>query len=441
MQGVVKLKDTASGRPPLLQVLRVRDFRLLWIGQGISLLGDQFYLIALPWLVLQLTGDALAMGTVLAVAGIPRALFMLVGGALTDRFSPRILMLASDLVRVVLVALLAGLALTDLVAPWMLYVFALVFGLVDAFFYPAQSAIVPRLVNKEYLHTGNSLVQGTAQVTLFAGPVLAGALIALLDGGGSPFASAGGKADTTGIGIAFGIDALTFLVSAATLWMMRVPGNLRDPAEADDGATGVLSSIREGLATVWNDRTLRALFILVGAINFLTSGPFEVGIPVLAGSRFPEGAAAFGIIVSAFGGGSLLGTVLAGVLPKPAPRHMGSMLLVVTSVLGIGLAVLGFVASTALASAVALAMGVASGYVFLLLITWLQARTAQAMLGRTMGLLMFSAVGLNPVSTALAGAIAKLDVTALLVGAGILLAIIVLVSALNPALREMESAR
>jgi len=85
-----------------MRVLRNRNFRLLWIGEGISLLGDQFYLIALPWLVLSLTGDALVVGTVLATAGIPRALFMLVGGALTDRFTPRKLMINSNLARMML---------------------------------------------------------------------------------------------------------------------------------------------------------------------------------------------------------------------------------------------------------------------------------------------------------------------------------------------------
>src|SRR5574338_510602 len=83
-------------------VLKNRNFRMLWIGEGISLLGDQFYMIALPWLVLSLTGNALAVGTVMAMAGIPRALFMLVGGALTDRFTPRKLMIGSNLVRMIL---------------------------------------------------------------------------------------------------------------------------------------------------------------------------------------------------------------------------------------------------------------------------------------------------------------------------------------------------
>ena len=94
-------------------VLRRRDFRLLWIGEAISLLGDQFYMIALPWLVLQLTGDALAMGAVLALGGIPRALFMLVGGALTDRFSPRNVMLTSNLLRLGLVSVLAVIVIID----------------------------------------------------------------------------------------------------------------------------------------------------------------------------------------------------------------------------------------------------------------------------------------------------------------------------------------
>jgi MFS family permease len=84
----------------LLAPLKVRDFRLVWFGESISLLGDQFYFVALSWLVLQLTGSGLALGSILAVAGLPRAIFMLIGGALTDRFSPRLLMLASDTSRV-----------------------------------------------------------------------------------------------------------------------------------------------------------------------------------------------------------------------------------------------------------------------------------------------------------------------------------------------------
>lgn len=96
-------------------VLSIRDFRLLFAGVSTSLLGDQFALIATPWLVLQLTGDPLALGIVLALEGIPRALFMLFGGAITDRFSPRIIMLASDLVRFLLAIVMAAVVFAGIV--------------------------------------------------------------------------------------------------------------------------------------------------------------------------------------------------------------------------------------------------------------------------------------------------------------------------------------
>ncbi len=417
-------------------LLRIRDFRLLWIGQGISSLGDQFYFIALPWLVLQLTGDALAMSTVLALESVPRALFMLIGGALTDRFSSRALMLTSDLLRLVLVMLLTGLVLAGRIEIWMLYVFAISFGLVDAFFYPALNAMLPHLVEQNALQMGNALLQGTSQLAMFAGPVLAGAMIALLDGGaaiGSGVATA--VHDTVGNGIAFGFDALTFFVSVVTLWMMR-SHHTRTATQTAGKGESVLSSLREGLAYVARDPTLRVFFLITAAVTVLINGPFTIGVPVLAETRFPEGAAAFGIIVSALGGGALVGTVIAGV-SRPAPSRLGPTLLLVTGSMGIGLALIGVTPSTMIAAAISLAMGIANGYVVILFTTWLQSRTPAHMLGRMMSLLMFALVGLNPVSTALSGALAKLDATLLFAGAGSLLVVITLVSLLSPTLRAM----
>src|SRR5689334_11924820 len=154
----MNMKSEVSVEKPT-NPLRVRNFQLLWIGEGISLLGDQFYLIALPWLVLQLTGSALALGAILALASIPRAVFMLVGGAFVDRYSPRSVMLASNAARLVLVALMSVLVLTHHIDLWMLYVFALAFGLADAFYFPAQSAIVPQVLPVEQLQAGNTFVQ------------------------------------------------------------------------------------------------------------------------------------------------------------------------------------------------------------------------------------------------------------------------------------------
>jgi MFS family permease len=424
--------DTDRRESSPLALLRNRNFRLLWAGEAISLLGDQFYLIALPWLVLQLTGEALAVGVVLALAGVPRALFMLVGGALTDRFSPRMVMLASNLLRMVLVTLLSGLVIGDLIQLWMLYLLALAFGVIDAFFFPAQSAIVPRLVGKEQLQAANAVIQGTMQVSLFAGPVLAGTLIAILGNG------QGGQ-DVAGIGLAFAVDALTFLASAVTLWLVQDGGSAGVPEDAQ-GANSLLPAIAAGLRAVWNDPALRAFFLLIALSNFLINGPIIVGIPVLADTRFAEGAAAFGIIMSAYGGGSLTGTLLAGLLPRPPGRVMGIILGAIWSGLGLGVLALGLISTTPLAAVTAFAMGAANGYVVILFITWLQRRTSEDMLGRMMSLLMLASVGLLPVSNVLTGALVGLNARALFVGAGGLMVILVFLSLLNPAVRSMEDS-
>lgn len=426
--------QTSSPTSGIKALLGRRNFRLLWIGEAISLIGDQFYLIALPWLVLQLTGDALAMGLVLALAGVSRAVFMLVGGAITDRFSPRAVMLASNLARLVLVAALAALVLTGLIQLWMIYLLALAFGLMDAFFFPAQSAIVPRLVDEDQLQPANAIMQGTAQLSLFMGPVLAGTLISVFSGRAS-----GAVPDFTGIGIAFLVDALTFLASAVTLWFLR-DGVKPAPVEAKPaGEESLLAAIGAGLRAVWRDPALRAFFLLIALSNFLVNGPLFVGIPVLADTRFPEGAAAFGIIMSAFGAGSLLGTILAGVLPRPRLRIMGVVLGVIWSGLGLGVLALGLTGTTALAAATVLAMGIAQGYVVILFVTWLQQRTGADMLGRMMSLLMFASVGLQPLSNLLTGALVGLNSQALFMASGALMAAMVFLFMLDPDVRSMET--
>jgi MFS family permease len=434
--GQLNTKAVGS-RGTLGAVLRLRNFRLLWIGQGISALGDQFYLIALPWLVLQLTGDALAVGTVLALAAFPRALFMLVGGALIDRFSPRTVMLASNTLRLVLVTLLTLLILTDLVQMWLLYGFALLFGLVDAFFYPALPALIPQLLGEEQFQIGNVLIQGTAMLSLFAGPVLAGGLIALLDA-----ASVQGKAaaaHTLGIAIAFGVDAVSLLASLLTLWMIRIKAAKEDGEEAEQ-QEGMFSSIHAGLVHTWNDYPLRLLGLNAVAIALLINGPFAVSIPVLSATRFSGGAAAFGIIMSAYGGGALLGMVLSSVLPKPAPRRILATLLVVMSCQGIALALMGLATSTLLAALLAVALGTASGYGSITLLTWVQKRTPPEMQGRTMSLVLFVGIGLTPVSTLIAGALLKLNPTLFLIIVGGLMAALSLLGALNFLVREKDMA-
>ncbi len=405
--------------------LSVRNFRLLWIGESVSLLGDQFALIALPWLVLQLTDNALALGLVMALSSIPRAVFMLIGGAFVDRFSPRHVMFTSNLARMILVLGLTGVILADRVELWMLYVFGLAFGLADAFFIPAQSAIVPQVLDEKQLQTGNALVQGMAQLSLFLGPVLAGAVIAVVGGSAK-------DPSRSGIGLAFGLDGLSFLASVVALYRMQVS---RPVPTSDQPA--VLDSIKEGLKFVWDSMVLRLLFIVVMGINFFVVGPFSVGVPVLADDRLSGGAAAFGIIMSAFGGGALAGIILAGVLPRPRAARFGTILLVCVAMLGVGLMALPISDATAIVAVISLLMGVFNGYVNILAITWLQKRIPEALMGRVMSLIMFASLGLVPVSSALSGAILDLNIEALFVGSGVMMIVVAMIALRVPALRLM----
>jgi MFS family permease len=349
---------------------------------------------------------------------------MLVGGALTDRFIPRKLMMNSNIARMLLTGLLAALVMMNVIQLWMLYVMALLFGLADAFFFPAQTSIVPQLVGKDQLQQGNAIIQGTAQLSLLVGPLVAGVTISLLDRGATH--------STSGIALAFALDSLSFIASITMLGLMRIEYANTHIEKAEGG---IFASIHEGLLYVWNDATLKVVFPIVTGLNILINGPFAVGIPVVARTRFPEGAAAFGLILSLFGGGALLGTVLAGVLPKPSNKRLGMVSLSILSLMGIGLAVIGFSPTMYIAASAGMVMGTANGYANIMLITWLQQKVAPEMTGRIMSLVMFAAIGLNPVSTALAGALIGLNAAVLLVCAGILMTLFTLFAAFSPAVR------
>ena len=187
----------------LFQPLFVRNFRLLWLGSVLSFMGGQLTLIAFPWLVLKLTGDSLAMGAVLAVAGIPRAVFMLFGGAVTDRFSALTVMIWTNWFRLVLMFGLALLLYTGMIEMWMVFVVAFIFGIADAFYWPASSAIMPKVLPVELLPAGNSLQQGLGQLSQMLGPVLAGIIIAIFSEG-----QESDLADLLGISVVFFIDGI-----------------------------------------------------------------------------------------------------------------------------------------------------------------------------------------------------------------------------------------
>jgi hypothetical protein len=409
-----------KARNPMAAVMASRNFRLLWMGQGTSLLGDQFYLIAMPWLVLQRTGDPLALGAVLALAGLPRAVFMLLGGAVTDRFSPRTIMLASDLIRLALMAGLTALVLVHSVDIWMLYAFSLVFGIAAGFFLPAANAIVPGLVGKENLPAGNAITLGTGQLAQFVGPVLAGGLIAWAGRGLHLPAGAAASQGLEGTALAFAFDAFTFLISVVTLWLMDVP--LHRPAVASEK---VLQSIWSGLRQFWQDTFIRFVLVMMASGGLLFTGSLMVGIPVMATARL-GGAGAFGILMSAYAGGSLVGLVCAGALPKLGPKPLKGLLVVLNLLNSLGWIALIGLRRTGLAAAAMLLIGLGSGYQMIIFFTAMQRRVPGFLLGRLMSLVLLFNVGLTPLSQALAGVVIKWSLAGLFASTAVLFIVLII---------------
>ena len=407
-------------RWPLLLPLKVRNYRLLWLGSVVSMIGSNLTIIAFPWLVLKLTGDSLAMGIVLAISGVPRAVFMIAGGAIVDRWNPRVVLMWSSILRMMLLFLLAVTVQTELVNMPTIYVVAFLFGVVDAFSWPASSAILPRVVKVDLLPPANALMQGMMQLSVMFGPVLAGVLIAAFSAGGEEV-----SADLPGIALVFFVDSFGFLFSAITLFLIQLPALVQGAAGRQ--AT-ILKSVIEGFSATWRDVPVRLMVIIFSVFTFFFRGPYMVGIPVLADLRFDEGALAFGMISSAFGVGALIGTLLAGSMPRPPERWYGPLLLIDLMLLGLTFFVYATAPNVEWAMGAAVVGALIDGYMTVLLMSWFQARIPSHLLGRVMSVVMFCNNGLAPLSYALAGALIRISLEGVFWGAGIILVFLGLLS-------------
>lgn len=403
----------------IVQPFRHGGFRVVWIGETVSMLGDQFYLVALPWLALSLTGSSLALGLVLMAAAIPRAGLMLVGGVMSDRYDPRRVMMASSGVRAILVALLAVLVWADALELWHLYLLGIGFGAADAFFQPAALALMPRLVHPDRLEASNALVMGSMAVTGMVGPALAGAAIAV-----------------AGTALGFGIDAATFAFAAVTLLFVRRDAG-RAAATSDPGEERTFRAIRDGLRYAAADGQMRTVLVAVTVINLAVVGPFFVGLPALVES-LEGGPMAYGVVLSAWGGAALLGAIVAGTLGARVSMAVlvpGSSLAMAAALLLVALA------PTTLAAALAtMPLGAAVGMLQVSGMAWLQRRSDPRFLGRVMSLVMFAIMGLTPISYALAGSIAQWSLDLLFVGAAAIMLLLAIGTAVAPAWREGELA-
>jgi hypothetical protein len=354
---------------------------------------------------------------------------MLVGGAITDRWSPRMVLLGSALGRMILVGIIAQATFTGSIDMSLIYAAALLFGLVDAFSFPAQAAMPPRLLDDDNLAGGNALVQGTAQLSLVVGPALAGVLIVMA---GSGNMESEVIADQRGLAIVFALDTLTFLVPVVVLSLIREQG-----ASATPAPQSIAGALLEGLRHTWHDRGLRYFVGMLATLSLVFRGPFVVGIPAFADRYLDQGAAGFGTLMSALGIGSIIGTLLAGVLAWPRDARLGMLL--VLDFMGFGFIFLSMTVVDSLwvlAGAICVA-AVLDGVLSIRVITWIQRRVPRPLLGRVMSVLIFFNLGLFPLSSAVAGTLAEIDLRLMIGGAGAMLVIVALTGMTVPGIRRL----
>jgi Transmembrane secretion effector len=417
MNEVIPSPAAVTQRPRPWTVFSSDSFRKLWVATMLSLFGDFFSYIAIAWLVLQLTGSSLALGTVLVVQAVPRAVLMVVGGALADRLSPRLTMLGSMGLRAVFVAPLAVLVLTGRVQMWEVYGIALVFGIVDAFFMPARTSILPKVVADHELEPGNAVMNVTSQASVILGPVIGGLIVA-----------------GVGTGWAFAADAACFVIGFAfILWLPSAARTAAGEAHPDGGLGGQIAA---GFRYAWANIGIRVLLIVIAVIDFAAGGALGVGIPTLAHGRFAAGAAGLGILFGAWGVGATVGALGAGFVAPP--RRFGWLIVLLCVWLGVGISVVGLLPSLMPAALLMGLSGVGTGVVNTYGISWLQRRTDPAMQGRVMSLVMLASMGLTPVSYAVSGAIADVNPTLLFLLAG---GMILLCAAGTAASRTVRSLR
>ena len=367
--------------------LRHRDFRILLVGQIVSLIGDRLFPIALAFAVLdELDGSPSELSLVLAAQLVPLAVLVLPAGVWADRLDRRGLMLASDIGRGVSQALTAVLLISGSAELWHLAALAAVYGGFEALFRPAAGGLTPRLVEPGELQQANALY-GVVQSTSFVlGPALAGVLIAAL-----------------GTGTTIAIDAVTFAVSAVSLFFIRTRTGAKTRSAPEPEAPHFLRELREGVGEVWQREWLRTGMLILLAYH-LISLPFTLGLGPVVADRDFGGASAWAAVSAAFGGGTVLGTAAALRIRPSLPMVAVACGFVIGALQPLFIAVPGEIVVIAGLEAVA---GVAIGFAFTVWETTIGQLVPDHALSRVTAMDYFTSTGLMPLGFALAGPIAE----------------------------------
>lgn len=394
-----------------------RPFVLLWSGQTLSRIGDFLYEVALAWWVLQESGSAGAMATVLIFAMAPTVLFSLFGGVIVDRYPRLPMMIGSDVVRGLTALIVSLLALMGSLQLWHVYLLSLIFGLVDAFFQPAFTATVPAIVPEKDLSSANSLTSFAIQAGRILGPPLGAGLIAL-----------------GGTSIAFAVNGMTFFISA--LFLLPLLREEIHPSLVDEPKS-MLTDFKEGLSTVWQMPWLWLTIGVYALSNVTLAGPYSVAMPFLVNEVLQADVAVLGMIYAMFALGYVLGGVWLG--RKSAVRRRGWLIYSGLIVAGVMLGLFGLPVGIPVLLMAALINGAALEIGHLAWMSALQELVPRDKLGRVAGVDMVGSFALLPVGLGLTGLTTEAwGPAAVFIIGGVITAVVSLLAYQHPAIKKLD---
>ncbi|MGP4106600.1 MFS transporter [Virgibacillus sp. L01] len=356
-----------------IPLFKNRNFLFLFIAAIFSSPGYFVYLIGAEWLMLSLSDNRFFFGMLFFAAAIPRLLLLVVGGIVADRFNKRTILFLSDISRAVLILILIFLIWTDVVNAYHLIVLAGLFGISDAFSYPALNSLTPTILENDQLQRGNSFMQMTMQISPILGPALGGSMIALLGFEGVFL-------------VAFGM----LLFSSIAVLFIKVSKDESDLEKATP-----LQDLVEGFRYARQNNLIISIVSVAVFINFFFSGPFSIGMPIIVKDVFNGDAVSLAMVQTAMGTGALVGAIYlaAKKLKKP-----GLVLIISLILLGIIYTITGISDHLYLTVGTVMIMAFLTQLINIPLFTMLQQTTEKKMLGRMMSFLVTAATGLVPIS-------------------------------------------
>ncbi len=375
----------------LAAALRYRDFRLLWLGQSVSFVGDQVFPVAVVLRVLEAGGSAGDLSLVLAARGLALALLLIAGGVLADRIPQVRVMIGADATRL---AAVICLAIAPLDVPVGVLAFAtFLIGAGEALFLPAYRSVFPAILPGDKLQAANALTSVSMRVGAIAGPALAGLLTKL-----------------AGVETAFAFDAVTFAVSLATLLAIR-----QAPPAVPRQRAPLKREVIDGFRVLCSLRWIGVLTIMSGVHMTLCVPPWLVLMPIVARNSL-GGTGAYVLLLTLFAAGAIAGALAAGRL---RPKRPGLISLILLTFFGGVLLALAIPAPLALIAVLAVIAGAGIEVLGVYVDTAMQQTIPRDMLARVMALDLVGSIGLNPVGFLVTGwAASAFGGTAVLAAAG-----------------------